>query len=276
MNRRFMESVRSIRPDIILILEGKGFEPEALAEARRASGARLINWGLFGPTDIEESAERARNYDLFLTTSRLALSEHLARGVEPALYLPFAADPELYRPRELGPAERSRFGCEVGFVGLWYAERQRLLEHLTDFDLAIYGPRWRHKRIPNAKLLPFVRGQGLYGEEVVTFYQAARINVNVHAWHGIAASGMNMRCFDLPSCGAFLLTDDVEELREVFTPGRELEVFSGAEELADKVRFYLKNDAAREAIASRGREVILAGHTYRHRMAELLEAVKSL
>ncbi|MDA2915526.1 glycosyltransferase [Nitrospinae bacterium AH_259_B05_G02_I21] len=276
MNRRFLEAVRELRPDLILVLEGKGFEPETLSEARRTSGARLVNWGLFGPTGIAESAERARHYDLFCTTSRVALAEHRRLGVEPSIYLPFAAEAESYKPRTLSAAERARFGCEVGFVGIWYAERQRLFEALTGFDLAIYGPRWGHKRIPSRRLLAHVRGEGLYGGDVVAFYQAAAVNVNVHAWHGVAPSGMNMRCFDVPACGGFLLTDAVEELGEVFTPGREVEVFADAEELADKVRYYLAHEDERRAIASRGREVVTAGHTYRHRMAELLEAVKGL
>lgn len=276
MNRLFLERVRELNPELILVLEGKGFEPETLAKARSISGARLVNWGLFGPAAIEESAERARHYDLFCTTSRLALAAHEKLGVEPSEYLPFGADTDIYRPRELTEADLKRYGCQVGFVGIWYSERQRLLELLVEYDLAIYGPRWTHKKVPNRKLIPFVKGGGLYGEEVVTFYQASLINLNVHAWHGVASSGMNMRCFDLPSCGAFLLTDYVEELEEVFTLGRELEVYRSGEELIDKVRFYLANDAARREIAARGREVILAGHTYRHRMDSLLEKVKRL
>ncbi|MFQ5893947.1 MAG: glycosyltransferase [Nitrospinota bacterium] len=276
MNRRFLEAVRRLKPELILVLEGKGFEPEALAEARRMSGARLVNWGLFGPTGIAESAERARHYDLFCTTSRVALAEHRRLGVEPAIYLPFAAEADRFRPLELSEAERARLGCEVGFVGIWYAERQRLFEALSTFDLAIYGPRWRHKRIPSRALLPHVRGAGLHGDDVVRFYQAASINVNAHAWHGLAASGMNMRCFDVPACGGFLLTDEVEELGEVFRPGREVEVYRDAEELAEKARYYLAHEAERRAIAARGRAVITAGHTYRHRMAALLEAVKAL
>ncbi|MDV2496518.1 MAG: glycosyltransferase [bacterium] len=276
MNRRFLEVVRELRPDLILVLEGKGFEPETLSEARRYGGARLVNWGLFGPTGIAESAERARHYDLFCTTSRLALGEHRRLGVEPSIYLPLAADPDRFRPLALSAAEQARLSCEVGFVGVWDAERQRLFEALTSFDLAIYGPRWGHKRIPSRRLLAHVRGKGLYGDDVVAFYQAAAVNVNVHAWYGLAASGLTMRCFDVPACGGFLLTDVVEELGEVFTPGREVEVFADAEELADKVRYYLAHEDERRAIASRGREVVTAGHTYRHRMAELLEAVKGL
>ncbi|MFQ6672850.1 MAG: glycosyltransferase, partial [Candidatus Tectimicrobiota bacterium] len=245
-------------------------------EARKVSGARLVNWGLYGPTGIAESAERARHYDLFCTTSRVALAEHRRLGVEPAIYLPFGAEADRFRPVELTAAERARLRCEVGFVGIWYEERQRLFEALSDVDLAIYGPRWRHKRIPSPALVPYVRGPGLYGDDVARFYQAAAINLNVHAWHGLAASGMNMRCFDVPACGGFLLTDGVEELGEVFTPGREVEVYGDAEELADKVRYYLAHEAARSAIASRGRAVITAAHTYRHRMAELLEAVEKL
>lgn len=277
MNRLFLEAVRGLKPSLILVLEGKGFEPETLAEARRSSpGARLVNWGLLGPTAIEESADRAKRYDLFCTTSRLALAEHLKLGVERALYLPFASDPDIYRPVELTGADRARYGCEIGLLGIWYAERQKLLEALSGFDLAIYGPRWRHKRIPSRRLLPHVRGRGLHGEEAVKFYLASQINLNVHAWHGLAPSGMNMRCFDVPACGGFLLTDYVEELEEVFEPGRELEVFRDAEELADKVRYYLKHEADRKAIAGRGRSVIEAAHTYRHRMAAILEALKEI
>ena len=48
-----------------------------------------------------------------------------------------------------------------------------------------------------------------------------------------------------------MLHIDNEEVRELFTPGVEIDVFSTAEELSEKVRFYLGRPDLREKMIER-------------------------
>ncbi|MBU1236407.1 MAG: glycosyltransferase [Gammaproteobacteria bacterium] len=51
--------------------------------------------------------------------------------------------------------------------------------------------------------------------------------------------------------GAFLLTDQTEEVREYLTSGREIETIASHDELSDKAGYYLVHAEARERIARR-------------------------
>ncbi len=81
---------------------------------------------------------------------------------------------------------------------------------------------------------------------------------------------VNQRVFDVPACGAFLLTDHQESLGELFDIGKEVIVFDCPEDIPDLLRYYLKNPDKREKIALQGRERVLKEHTYQHRLKSII------
>ena len=184
-------------------------------------------------------------------------------------------DPGFCRRMFLSSREMRRFQWEGGFVGYWDENRQALLENLVDFDLGIWGTRWKNKKRRSRILYPFVRGKGLYGENVVRFYNAARINLNISAWSGGIDSGINLRIFYVPACGGFITRDYTEELPEVFKIGEEIEAFQSLEEMRGKLKYYLNHDGVREKIALKGYERVRKDHTFHQRMLELLHIVKN-
>ncbi len=56
--------------------------------------------------------------------------------------------------------------------------------------------------------------------------------------------------------------------------GREVEVFETAEEAADKAFYYLNHDAAARRIAAAGRRRVLAEHTYKTRVGQIIQGLK--
>jgi spore maturation protein CgeB len=86
---------------------------------------------------------------------------------------------------------------------------------------------------------------------------------------------VNQRVFDVPACGGFLLTDEQESLEELFEIGREVVTFRHPEEIPELARFYLGHPADRDAVARRGRQRVLAEHTYRHRLSDLVQRMKA-
>src|SRR5262249_38407084 len=110
-----------------------------------------------------------------------------------------------------------------------------------------------------------------YFEEMARTYSASRVVFN----RGIR-NDLNMRVFEALACGSLLLTNDLRDngQEELFRDGVHLATYRDAEELLDKVRFYLKREEARERIAAAGRAAVLEQATYRHRMERLLAEVE--
>lgn len=111
-----------------------------------------------------------------------------------------------------------------------------------------------------------------YYKELPFFYNACKINFNATSLQMLTA--VNQRVFDVPACGAFLLTDDQDALGELFDIGKEVITYKNREEIPELLKFYLNNSGERRSVAERGRERILRGHTYIHRIKSLIACMK--
>lgn len=103
------------------------------------------------------------------------------------------------------------------------------------------------------------------------------MNLNLHSSVSdadVVAQGdfVNPRTFELAAAGAFQLVDARALLPELFAPG-ELATFTSLPEMLLGIDYYLAHPEERRAIAQRGRERVLAEHTYARRMETLLAAV---
>jgi spore maturation protein CgeB len=96
------------------------------------------------------------------------------------------------------------------------------------------------------------------------------VNRHIDAAEGHAN---NMRLYEATGSGALLLTDRGSNLHELFEPGREVVVYEGASDLADKAAHYLAHDDERRAIAAAGQARTLSDHTYARRMEQLASAL---
>jgi hypothetical protein len=82
--------------------------------------------------------------------------------------------------------------------------------------------------------------------------------------------GANLRDFEVPTAGSFLLTQDSDEIRTYFEPGREIEVFHNEWEMAGKARFYLEHPEIALKIARAGHERVIREHLWEHRFEKLI------
>jgi spore maturation protein CgeB len=122
------------------------------------------------------------------------------------------------------------------------------------------GTRWRR-----IKELSYY--DGLPG-----FYPLSDVNFNCTSLQMKGA--VNQRVFDVPACGAFLLTDRRAQMERLFTPGREVAVYADPAEIPDMTRHYLTHPEERARIAAAARKRLLAEHTYVIRMGQMLEVMK--
>lgn len=113
-----------------------------------------------------------------------------------------------------------------------------------------------------------------YYDQLPGFYPHTQVNLNITSRQMKGA--VNQRVFDVPACGAFLVTDRQEQMDALFEPGRESAVYTHPDELPDMVRHYLARPGERRRIAQAARRRILAEHTYDRRMETIFAAMRRL
>jgi spore maturation protein CgeB len=79
------------------------------------------------------------------------------------------------------------------------------------------------------------------------------------------------RIYDALACGALVLSDDVPGMAERF--GDAVATYGSAEQLRELIDRLLADPAERRRRAARGRAIVLAAHTFSHRVDELLALI---
>ena len=145
--------------------------------------------------------------------------------------------------------------------------RQKMLKAVADLDLNIYGDQgWR-----KSSLADHYKGEIGY-LELPKLYNASKINLNISAAQ--LKTTLNQRAFDVPACGGFLLPDFRDDLTKFFETGYEAVYFEDEDGLREKANYFLKYPAKREEVAQRARKKVLANHTFKVRMAQMIEQAK--
>lgn len=193
----------------------------------------------------------------------------LAKGTHrPVTVLHQATDPAVFHPVE---GEEDVPNPAVLFVGNSRREYRTMVKWCVeqDIDVTVFGSLWEGV-IPDR----FIAGTHLSNDEVHRWYGGADILLNDH-WQTMMTGGfLSNRLFDGSAAGAFIITDPVAGLAEVF--GDSIETAATAEELKEKVDFYRANPALRAEKSARAREIVLAEHTFDHRAKTIMETIEAL
>lgn len=266
----------------VLVLHGGAVDLNVVALARKR-GMRVALWITEDPYELDLHLRWPDFYDWVFTNDSAALSAYRRPNVR---YLPWCANPRLYRPMTVPPAYR----CDVCLVGQGFPNRIPILNAvahlLDDLDVKLVGNWTSWGDLLDPRLKRFVVPEAWSPQQAVLYYNGARINLNIHRdpsptvmadnrnSRHVPARSPNVRVFDIAACGAFQLVDATRpDLASCYRPGRELVTFDTAEDLARKLVYYLNHPEQRKAIAQAARSRTLREHTFRHRLQTVLEAL---
>jgi spore maturation protein CgeB len=273
-NRRLIEVARTFRPDVVLVVSGKFVSPTTLNLIKRQTGAVLVNYATDDPYNPIVSTryfrKSIREFDIYITPKKALVEDIKAATCARAVRLPFAYRPEIHfkEPPEADD-EKRRFACEVIFIGSCDHDRpaffRPLLQNHPSLRLSIYGANgWERYHF----LRPYIRGV-VWGRDFRLALSGARIALNFIRHTN--RDDHSERAFQIAACGTFMLSERTDEQVELFAENREAAYFGSAEELSDKVGYYLQHDSEREAIAAAGHRRVLAdGHTCKNRLLQIL------
>jgi spore maturation protein CgeB len=185
-------------------------------------------------------------------------------SVDPAVHRPVPRDPELEG--------------DLSYLGTYSEDRQDALSRLfleparrlPDRSFVLGGSQYPDE-FPWQPNIRYVRH--LPPPRHAAFYSSSRLTLNVTRGPmramGHCPSG---RLFEAAACGAAIVTDRWSGLDEFFTPGTEIVVAEGAEDVARALRMNPEESAA---IGGAARRRALAEHTAERRAGELLSLLES-
>jgi spore maturation protein CgeB len=195
-------------------------------------------------------------------------------GVPLALPLYCSVDPENHS--QLAPSGDLR--CDLGYMGTYAPDRQPKIEELLctparkapEARFIIAGPQY-----PETIDWPInvERITHLNPCRHADFYCSSRMTLNVTRRDMVLAGySPSVRLFEAAACGAAIVSDNWPGLDTFFTPGEEILLPTGPDDVLRYIRDY--DDRELREIGAAARERVLALHTSTSRAIEFEQAVE--
>ena len=269
LNRALERRCRDARPDVVLVVKGGPLGADIIHRLKKASGGVVVNFFPDNPLWMMPF-EQIEPYDLFFTKERYALRQLETIGLRNLYYLPMYCVPALHHPVPVGESDAAALRGVVALVGARYPYRERLVRELSEYPLRVWGPGWRDAD-PSIALR--VAGRFIDGPAKLAVYCGATLSLNPHhPMNDIV--GVNTRAFELAAAGACQVVDDKDELAPLFKPGDEVLAYRDLPELRRHLAYHLAHPDEARAIGENARRRALAEHTVRHRLQEMIAAMR--
>jgi len=136
---------------------------------------------------------------------------------------------------------------------------------------AVYGPCW-HKLSRRSPLRPYVQSQNIFLDDYAKAIGGAKVALGFLCKEN--RDDYTQRTFEIPACGGLLLAERTARHQAFYVEGEEAEFFDATspDELINKVRQLLSDDARRERIRQAGMAILRRqSQTYEHRMKWLID-----
>ncbi|MEY9096209.1 glycosyltransferase [Paenibacillus sp. RC84] len=269
-------------PDFVLVLDAMMLPLDQL-ELIRSWGIKTAVWLLDDPYYTDVTLKLALSFDYVFTIELNCVSFYTESGCPNVYYLPLAVDSSVYRPKAVA-AGNNRGAC---FVGSGYWNRVQIFNSLTPtllrHDVHFTG-LWWDRLAAYSKLSGRINLNKWMGpEETADYYNGSKIVINLHRAYddeqfnnnsrGIQAVSPNPRTFEISACGVLQLTDIRNDLSRFYEPGTEIVTYGSAEELRDKLEYYLTHEEEGREIALRGLSRTMREHTFTNRLTDLFRVV---
>ncbi len=211
----------------------------------------------------------------------------------PVYFIPHAANTKYFFPDKPDP----KFACDIAFVGSFYAQKKEqfktlLLPLFLKYKVKLFGTGWSIKdrilrlgsgaarRLKSRWLTKYINNLRLTitPDDERKLYASAKICINIHEYYkdGTPKNFSIEREFKVPASGGFLLSDYCAGMERYFELGKEIVTVKTPKDWFEAIEYYLKNEKERREIQRLGTERVLKEHTYRHRVAKILEIYNNL
>ena len=273
INQRLLEKIKTIKPELILVLKGTSIYPEILMKIKENPKTILFCFNPDNPFNlfVGASNDLIRKsiplYDCYFIWGKFLIPKLIEAGAKKVEYLPFAYDTELHYPVDLSNEDKTVYGSDIAFIGSYDKEREEFLMNLIGYDLAIWGNGWNRLSL-FSPLRKNWKSRDAIGKDFSKICNASKIILNhIRKQNGNAH---NMKTFEIPACKGFMLTTRTKEQCEFFEEGKDIACFETQEELKDKIKQSLNDSKVRQSMSENAYKKI-QGHSYDVRVKEILD-----
>lgn len=270
-NKRLVDYVMKQKPTHVFVMKGTDLQPTTLEAIKQIHpSVRLYCFNPDDPFNLNNasSKESILNciplYDHYFVWSRKFLTPIGELGTNVS-FLPFATDRDL-----IYPVEPLTVSYDLSFIGNGDNERNEwikkiadyIIDHKIDMNLHVFGANIN----PVAGIS--IEGQK-NGKDYLQTVVSSKININILRLQN--KNSTNMRTFEIPAAGGFMLHEYSDEAKDIFIEDKEAVYFSTIEELVDKAKFYINNESRRMKIREKGyMKATKYEQTYESRVGEIL------
>jgi spore maturation protein CgeB len=272
MNQKLLARVKELQPTAtIFSLYTDQFLPEIVGAMR--SDTKTFCFFHDDTWRVDYSHFWAQNFDFFSTPDIQGERKYREIGLLNAIYFPFGCNENLFK--KLNVLKK----YDVSFVGGWHPYREWLISRIrkSGIRVEVLGHGWPKGEINH--------------EGMVRVFNESRINLNLSnsaSWDAryLTTSPrafinrlrskknieqMKARIFEVNGCAAFQLSYYVEGLANCYEIDTEISVYADADDLVEKIKFYLGHEALRVAIAEAGYARTVKDHTFKNRFSHVFK-----
>lgn len=294
MNEQLLERVHRIKPDCcFFVLFTDEIKKRTIKKITEKSGAITINWFCDDHWRFDIFSKYwAPCFHWVTTTDSLAVEKYNKIGYKNVIKTQWGFNPAHYRKYDLLQDK------DITFVGQVHSNRVDIINYLKrkNINVECWGKGWQNGRLSQ--------------DEMMRIYSRSKINLNftegsmVFGWKSIAKILVNRRAdntynlnsiqqmfntiqilwnenrpqikgrnFEIPGAGGFLLTQNADNLSDYFKIGEEIAVFEDADDLKDKIFYYLNNEESREKVRISGYNRAVNDHSYEKRFREIFKKI---
>ena len=192
---------------------------------------------------FKKMLRQIHHYDIVFSAQKDGADRFRKASKVDVQWVPLGCDPALHQKMDV---EKK---YDIGFVG----------RNAMKFD------RGRHLQLLKEKYPNSYIGEAP-SQQISKIYSACKIGFNSSIINDI-----NMRIFEIMSCGCFLLTNRIknEGFYQMFEEDKHLVTYTNDKDLLEKVDYYLTHNEERERIAQAGHELVINHYTYFHTIQKI-------
>lgn len=264
INLRLLLSVKSYKPDLVLVIKGENIFPETIIEIRKKT--TVVNYfsDYFRWFSDSQIQSWLKAYQIVYTGDLLDVTNYTKNGFNNLFHIHLAG-PEIKNI----PIKKK---YDVVFVGAYSKEREKTFKKLLEFNFKIWGD----KKWANSSLGKYYMDEWLSAEKALDVFANSKIVVNFHNDLSGKNRYINLRVFEATAAESLLISDLRQDLPSLFKIKKEIVIYKDSSDLKDKVRFYLENDKERKKIARKGYQRCMRDHTYEKRLEQMFKHLSTI
>lgn len=282
-NKHIFQQLSEFNPEMFISISGSSLFPETVRKIRNELNCITICFIADNPFDPAPNRDKyfamsLEFYDLLLLPEpvwekkirNLSPNSQIIQffgGYEPQNFFPVSK-------QEIEKKDIEKFVCDVSFTGGSYkksaegAYRASILGQLNGFNIKIWGDEgWKYRFRFFPSLEKKYQGFRLSYRELRKLYSISKINLNLPSPQIL--TGFQPRVFEIAACKGFQIVDHSEELHSIFNKD-EIVTFKGAEDLKNKIDYYLKKSNERKKIAEKLYEKVINEFTWENQIAKII------